>query len=711
MTKKHTLLLTLPFLVACGTPTPSSASGLSSKQSSASGLSSQQSTSQSSQQSSASQSASQSASGLSSQAQGDYLFYNLKQGQTKDGLTGSPWLNVTPVGIAAKVEKPTLKQDFYLSSNYDYLSTATLQPGQIGDGGSIGAINVIQQRYLDLGSGKANKGNYAAAIKKAYELYTAQDKAKDIAAVKALIAEIQAISTKEQLASFLVSKKGASFAFSIFELMRTENGAAVYDNNLGWTMSSSVIPIHNGDTQGIENITTKYGTILAYFGIPEAEAKGLALTALQEESELRGSCGQPVSSEGYKVSELNGLFQSIPLGTLFKNFGYADTDTIAFDETVFNIYGNIHLSTASDLAKIKADLILRAALGGKTVLPEDMYLELAQEFDSNTAGFSPDMLSRERFVEATQLVYDRSFVDNYETKARKDLVMDLMAETKAQYVDIVGKAEWLSQATKAKAQEKLEAIKFDACYPDHILSLPAFALDASIDNFFAAGQAYRQWAFSKSQPFQSNPGLWAGSLTMVNAVYMGDRNSFVYYDGLMSVVDYSASQIEEMYGAVGAVIGHEISHSIDSNGAQYDKDGRPVDWWTPEDKATYLAKQQKVIAAWDKMSYREGTKMWSEKMLGEIIADMGGVSVMLDLASKKANFDYEKFFRAYSASYASVFSEEFVEQMFYSRQDEHPMNYLRVNAVVNQFAKFQDVFGVQSGDPMYVAPADRIAIW
>ena len=688
MTKKPILLLTLPFLVACGTPATSSASGLSSQQST-----------------------SQSASGLSTEQKGDYLFYTLKQGQTKDGLTGSPWLNVTPVGIAGKVEKPSLKQDFFLSSNYDYLSTAKLEPGQIGDGGTIGAINVLQKRYLELGSGKANKGNYAATLKKAYELYTAADHAKDVAAVKALIAEINAISNKQQLASFLVSKKGASFAFSIFELMRTQNGAAAYDNNMGWTMSSSVMPIHNQSESEIENITTKYGSILAYFGIPESEAKAYALKALQEEDYLRTSCGTPLSNDGYKVSELNNLFPSIALGDLFKNFGYADNDVITFGESIFNIYGNIHLSDASELEKIKADLVLRVCLGAKTILPEEMYMALAQEFDGNTGGFSPEMFIRERFIEATKDLYDRSYIDNYETKERKALIIDLMKETKAQYVDIVGKADWLSSSTKAKAQEKLQAINFDACYPDSLQSIPAFTLEASIDNFFAAGQAYRQWSFSKAQPVPSNPNLWAGSATTVNAVYYGDRNSFVFYDGILAVCDYTASQVEEMYGAVGAVIGHEISHSIDSNGAQYDKDGKPVDWWTPEDKAAYLAKQQKVIAAWDKMSYRDGTKMWSEKMLGEIIADMGGVSVMLDLAGKKANFDYDKFFRAYSASYASIFTNEFIEEMFYKRQDEHPMNYLRVNAVVNQFAKFQEVFGISSGDPMYVAPADRIAIW
>ena len=197
----------------------------------------------------------------------------------------------------------------------------------------------------------------------------------------------------------------------------------------------------------------------------------------------------------------------------------------------------------------------------------------------------------------------------------------------------------------------------------------------------------------------------------MNAVYSALGNNFVVYDGILANNLYSADQVEEIYGSVGAIIGHEISHSIDSQGAQYDKYGIQTDWWTPEDKAAFEAKQAKIVAYWNTLSYKQGVPMWSDIMLPEIIADMGGVSVMLKLASKKANFNYKKFFEAYSASQASVFSNDAIENLYYQSKDTHPMNYLRVNAVLNQFPKFHDVYGVKEGDPMYVKETDRLPIW
>ena len=216
MKKQILFLMASALLVSCGQPSSSSPAASSSESSDLTIPSSDLSSSASSSSASSSSSSTPASSSSSSTpAKGDYLFYNLKEGQTKEGLDGSPWLNVTPAGIAAKVQKPSLQQDFFLSSNYDYLSTVTLQPGQMADGGMIGALNTLQKRYVDLGTGIANKGDYAAVTKKAYELYTASDKSKDLDAVKALITEINGFSTKEQILSFLSSKRGFSFAGSL----------------------------------------------------------------------------------------------------------------------------------------------------------------------------------------------------------------------------------------------------------------------------------------------------------------------------------------------------------------------------------------------------------------------------------------------------------------------------------------------------------------
>ena len=152
-----------------------------------------------------------SASTTSASASGEnqYLFYTLKQGQTKDGLSGSPWLNPTQVGIVSKIEKPSEKDDFFIATNYDYLSTATLQEGQVADGGSMSAINKLQENFSSLANGSANKGNFAAPVKKAIGLYQNNDKSQAIASVKSFISQIKAITNKASLFSFISTSEAA----------------------------------------------------------------------------------------------------------------------------------------------------------------------------------------------------------------------------------------------------------------------------------------------------------------------------------------------------------------------------------------------------------------------------------------------------------------------------------------------------------------------
>ena len=164
--KKLTFLFTLALLASCGgQPSPSSsASSQPSSSTSASKESSSESSRQSSSESSSKESSATSA--ASSGEEGEkYLFYKIKEGQTKDGLSGSPWLNPSLVGTVAKIEKPSEKDDFFIASNYDYLSTKTLAEGEIGDGGQLSALKILGQRFESLGV-DSNKGEFTALITK-----------------------------------------------------------------------------------------------------------------------------------------------------------------------------------------------------------------------------------------------------------------------------------------------------------------------------------------------------------------------------------------------------------------------------------------------------------------------------------------------------------------------------------------------------------------
>ena len=165
---------------------------------------------------------------------------------------------------------------------------------------------------------------------------------------------------------------------------------------------------------------------------------------------------------------------------------------------------------------------------------------------------------------------------------------------------------------------------------------------------------------------------------------------------------------EELYGTVGAVIGHEISHAFDSSGAQFDKNGDMLNWWTEEDYNAFLERNRKLADYYNNMHPWKGQDFYGSIMTGEACADMAGIKVMLQIAAENPDFDYDLFFR----TYADVWLTMDTLGMAYVRiNDTHPMGYLRINATLQQYDEFLDFYGITEGDGMYLAPEARVAIW
>ena len=206
--------------------------------------------------------------------------------------------------------------------------------------------------------------------------------------------------------------------------------------------------------------------------------------------------------------------------------------------------------------------------------------------------------------------------------------------------------------------------------------------------------------------------LW-GDIDIIetNAYYEPKDNSINIIPGFFCDVTYrSDMSIEEKYGALGGVIGHEISHAFDSGGAQYDAAGNFNNWWTPEDKAAFDERTGKVIAYFDKIvPFDDGTPNSGKLVNTEATADMGGIKCVLLMAEKIDGFDYDKFFRAYARMWQRMDTLQMCEWL--ATSDSHPLSYQRINVTLQQFDEFLDTYGIKEGDGMYLAPEDRVLIW
>ena len=160
---------------------------------------------------------------------------------------------------------------------------------------------------------------------------------------------------------------------------------------------------------------------------------------------------------------------------------------------------------------------------------------------------------------------------------------------------------------------------------------------------------------------------------------------------------------------IDSIIGHEISHAFDIDGAQFDKDGAIANWWTDEDYAAFQARAAKLASWYDGFIPAEGITYSGKQVHNEAIADMGGMKCMLGIAAQREDFDYDLFLRQYSILYR----EKELPSLFILQAmiDVHPLCYLRVNATLAQFDEFVDFYGIKEGDGMYIAPEDRVAVW
>ena len=207
-----------------------------------------------------------------------------------------------------------------------------------------------------------------------------------------------------------------------------------------------------------------------------------------------------------------------------------------------------------------------------------------------------------------------------------------------------------------------------------------------------------------------DPNSWAWDTmasSTVNAFYTGAYNSFVILNGLVS--GFLGDTVEELYGMLGFVIGHEITHAFDSNGSHYDEHGQYNDLLTSADRTNYDNRVNKLINFFDSITLLPGTNAGGSRVNGEAIADMGGIKVMLQLAKKIPNFNYDVFFRACAKTWRTQPYDDYGVQA--RLEDEHPFAYLRVNVTLAQFDEFVETYDLGPGDGMYIPENQRIKIW
>jgi putative endopeptidase len=315
----------------------------------------------------------------------------------------------------------------------------------------------------------------------------------------------------------------------------------------------------------------------------------------------------------------------------------------------------------------------------------------------------------------------RQYVQEYFPAERKARMEVLVKNLLAAYKQSIDTLDWMSPETKKEAQAKLAKFTPKIGYPNKWRDYSALTIkpgDLAGNVMRARTFAYNRGVNKLGKPIDREE--WGMTPQTVNAYYNSTMNEIVFPASILQPPFFDMRADDAVnYGAIGAVIGHEISHGFDDKGSQSDGDGNLRDWWTKEDRAKFQAKADALTRQYDGYSPLPGYYVNGALTLGENIGDLSGVAIAykaykLSLGGKPAPVidgftGDQRFFMGFGQIWRSKMRE--AQQIVQVKTDPHSPGQFRTNGVMINQPGFYEAFGVKEGDKMYVAPKDRVTIW
>jgi putative endopeptidase len=313
------------------------------------------------------------------------------------------------------------------------------------------------------------------------------------------------------------------------------------------------------------------------------------------------------------------------------------------------------------------------------------------------------------------------YVARYFPAANKARMESLVAQLMAAYGQSIDHLGWMSEATRAKAREKLSKYTVKIGYPSQWRDYSGLEIrDAdALGNALRAGRFEHERVAAKlGKPVDRNE--WGMTPQTVNAYYNPSLNEIVFPAAILEPPFFDmAADDAQNFGAIGAVIGHEISHGFDDQGSQYDGDGRLRNWWTPADRKAFAKLTSRLVKQYGAYEPLPGHKVSGELTLGENIADLSGLEIaykawQMSLKGQTSPVidgisGAQRFFYGFAYAWRGKAREELA--LRWLTVDPHSPDQFRANGTVVNIDGFHQAFGTQAGDKLFKPSAERIRIW
>jgi putative endopeptidase len=646
---------------------------------------------------------------------------------------------------SADARSATLRpgDDFFAWANGDWLAQTAIPADRGSWGAMAGLAEETNARIVklieDLAADRAAAGD-ARKVADYYSTYMdeAAIEAKGAAPLKALLARLTAIRDKAGLARAL----GASLEADVDPLNSTD----FYTENLFglWVSPGLHEPARNrpyllqgglgmpdrayylDNNERMAGLRTQYqqhiAAMLRLAGFEDAEARAAKVFALEVDianshATREASADVQKADNSWTRQDFQAKAPGLDWAAFFKAAHLGDQDRfIVWHPTA--VTGAAALVDRIDLATWKDWLIFHRINTMAGVLPKAFVEQRFAFYGKALSGTPQQSLRWKRALAATNEAMDEAvgklYVDKYFPAANKVRLQQVVANIVDAFGKRIDKLDWMAPATRAQAREKLRTLYVGIGYPDKWTSYAGL----KVVRGDAFGNALRAEAFHTAHELaklRAKPDRteWAMPPQLVNAVNLPLQNALNFPAAILQPPFFDPKAPDaQNYGAIGAIIGHEISHSFDDQGAQFDAQGRLRDWWTREDLDHFKAASSKLVAQYSAYKPYPDLAVNGQLTLSENLADLAGLSAAYD-AYRNASADATKeadrqFFAGYAHSWRNK-AREAAERSGILTDGHAPPQYR--TATVRNLDAWYGAFDVQPGQALYLAPEQRVRVW
>ncbi|MEC4089906.1 M13 family metallopeptidase [Pseudoalteromonas rubra] len=635
------------------------------------------------------------------------------------------------------------QDDFYYHVNGKWLARTEI-PADKSNYGSFTELYDASQKALRktleqaASNDQAKPGSDEAKLGDFYRSYTDELAREELGTtpLESYLAPFQALQNKSELPALFARalSQGGTTPLSWYANNDAKNSTV---NTLYLWQSGLGLPdrdFYLQDTEKFTRIRAEYSQyierLLQVMGYDQSRAQQAAKHIMALETALAEIQWSRVESRDadktynkFQVDTLNAQLPNFDLSVYLKGFGLETKELVvtqpSYLQGLSDLIGTTEIPAwrdyltfhfASDYAQLlhKTAVDLKFNFYGKTLRG----LEEQAPVWKKAVNASNDVLG-----ELLGKIYVKEYFPP-EAKARMGELVDNLIKGFDQSID---ELEWMSAETKQAAKVKLSKFTPKIGYPDKWRDYSGLEINA--DDLVGNYVRYNEWAYQDMVGKVDKPvdrSEWFMTPQTVNAYYNPVNNEIVFPAAILQPPFFNLDADDAVnYGAIGAVIGHELGHGFDDQGAKYDGDGNLRNWWSEQDLAQFQARSQKLVEQYNQYQPFEDANVNGELTLGENIGDLGGLSValkayQLSLEGKPAPVidgytGEQRFFMGWAQIWRRQYRDEELRNRLMT--DSHSPSHYRVIGVLPNMPAFYDAFDVKEGDKMYLKPQERVKIW